>query len=192
MGIIHAIDQLDQKVLLFINGLHASVLDPVMWAISNKAFWYPFYLVLIVFIILKRKKDVWITLIVVAIMIILSDQLADFIKDHVQRLRPTHNASISDIVHILRGYRGGDFGFVSSHASNAFAVAAFTSLLFARRWFTLVIYFWAVIISYSRMYLGVHYPLDVLCGGLLGFSIGIIMFYLERWVINYVNQKRAR
>ncbi len=192
MEIIHFINQIDQQIFLLINGLHNSFLDPIMWYISNKAFWYPFYLVLIYFVILKRKKDVWITLLAVTLMIILSDQSADLVKDYMQRLRPTHNPDISYLVHTLKGYAGGEYGFVSSHASNAFAVAGFTALFFKRRWFTYLIFIWAIIISYSRIYLGVHYPLDVICGGMLGLSIGVFIYYFEHWGYRKINKMDAK
>ena len=188
MEIIHALNQCDQQLFLFLNGLHTSFLDTIMWYISSKTLWYPFYIVLIYFIILKRKKDVWITLLAIILMIILSDQLADLVKDYMQRLRPTHNPDISGLVHTLRGYTGGEYGFVSSHASNAFAVAAFTSLFFKRRWFVYFIFVWAIIVSFSRIYLGVHYPLDVICGGVLGLSIGVFIYYLEHWAIRKINK----
>jgi undecaprenyl-diphosphatase len=188
MEIIHKLDQYDQQLFLALNGIHSTWLDPVMWAISTKYLWYPLYLVLIYFIILKRKKDVWITLIAITIMIILSDQLADLVKENMQRLRPTHNPDISFLVHTLKGYTGGDFGFVSSHASNAFAVAGFTAFFFNRKWFTILILLWAFLVSYSRIYLGVHYPLDVIGGGLLGLSIGVFMYHLEHWANGRLNK----
>jgi undecaprenyl-diphosphatase len=189
MEIIHKIVQFDQQIFLLINGLHSTWLDPVMWAVSSKYLWYPFYLVLIYFIVLKRKKEFWITLIAITIMIILSDQSANLVKDYMQRPRPTHNPDISFLVHTLKGYVGGYYGFVSSHASNAFAVAGFTAFFFNRRWFTILIFIWACLISYSRIYLGVHYPLDVIGGGLLGLSIGIFMYHLEHWAISRYNKR---
>jgi undecaprenyl-diphosphatase len=188
MEIIHTLNQIDQQVFLILNGLHTTFLDTIMWYISSKTLWYPFYIVLIYFIILKRKKDVWITFLAIILMIILSDQLADLVKDYMQRLRPSHNPDLSGLVHTLRGYTGGEYGFVSSHASNAFAVAAFTALFFQRKWFVYSIFIWAVIVSFSRIYLGVHYPLDVICGGMLGMSIGVFIYYLEHWAIRKINK----
>ena len=187
MHFIQPIIELDQIIFLFLNGFHTLWLDPIMWVISSTTFWYPFYAVLIGCMILKRRKDIWVTLLVVTLMIILSDQSADWIKDHVHRLRPTHNPSIAGLVHTVNGYRGGDYGFVSSHASNAFAVAVFTSFFFTRRWITSLMVVWALIISYSRIYLGVHYPLDVIVGGLSGCVAGSLMFYLDQWVVRKIN-----
>jgi undecaprenyl-diphosphatase len=171
-------------------------MDGIMWQISTKTIWIPFYAILIFFMIWKRKKYCWITILSIALMILLSDQIADLIKDSVQRFRPSHNPIIENIVHVLKApdgriYRGGDFGFVSSHASNSFAAAAFISMFFAKRWLTILMFTWAVLVCYSRIYLGVHYPLDVLCGGLLGFSVGTGIFYLERFIYRKVSSRKS-
>lgn len=188
---------LDQKFFLFLNGLHYSWLDGFMWWVSTKTIWIPFYAVLIFFMIWKRRKYWWITILSIAIMILLSDQGADLIKDSVQRFRPTHTPSIENQVHVLtapdgRVYRGGNYGFVSSHASNSFAVAVFVSLFFVRRWLTIVMFLWALIICYSRIYLGVHYPLDIICGATLGAVVGFGMFHLERTVFRKVSSKSTQ
>jgi undecaprenyl-diphosphatase len=182
MNLIQSLDQVDQKIFLFLNGLHCPFMDNIMWQISGRSLWIPLYLIIIYFLIRERKRDIWVTLIAVAIMILLSDQLADLVKNTVQRLRPTHNPVISGLVHIIRNYRGGDYGFVSNHTANAFAVAAFVSKFFARRWITIAMLSWATLVSYSRIYLGVHYPFDVLGGAILGFLVGIMMFYIERFI----------
>jgi undecaprenyl-diphosphatase len=181
MNLLHQLDLWDQKLLLFLNGLNCPIMDEVMWQVSSKLFWVPFYAVLIYFLARNRKKDIWITLIAVTLMIVLSDQISGFIKETVQRFRPTHNPVIANMVHMVHNYDGGDYGFVSSHAANSFAVAAFISLFFAKRWVTISMFCWAALVSYSRIYLGVHYPLDITCGALLGAGIGWGMFYAEQW-----------
>lgn len=186
---------LDKSFFLFLNGLHYPWLDGFMWQVSTKTIWIPFYIVLVFFMIWKRKKYWWVTILSVALMITLSDQGADKIKDHVKRFRPTHTVSIEKQVHVLKApngneYRGGDYGFVSSHASNSFAIAVFISLFFARRWLTVFMFLWAVVICYSRIYLGVHYPLDILGGAILGTAAGMFVFYLERFVYLKVSHKK--
>jgi undecaprenyl-diphosphatase len=177
---------IDQKFFLFLNGLHTSFLDPLMWQISGRIIWIPLYALIIFFMMRQRKWNGWVTLLAIVLMIILSDQLSDLVKDSVQRLRPTHNPMIENLVHVIKDphghdYRGGSYGFVSSHACNSFAVAVFVSLFFRRRWVTIGMFSWALLVCYSRIYLGVHYPLDILGGAVLGSAIGLLMVKAERW-----------
>lgn len=180
MNLIHQLDLFDQKLLLLINGLNCPLMDEVMWLISSKIIWAPLYAVLIYFLIRERKWNFWITLLTIVLLIVLSDQASNFIKDSVQRFRPSHNPVIGNLIHIVHNYYGGDYGFVSAHASNSFAVATFISLFFSKRWLTVSMYCWAALIVYSRMYLGVHYPFDVIGGAILGTGIGIMVFYIEQ------------
>jgi undecaprenyl-diphosphatase len=184
------IQHIDQSIFFFINGLHCPFLDGIMWQVSGGRIWFPFYAVIILFIVRERKWNSIATLLIIALMITLSDQGSDLIKETVQRLRPTHNPVIANLVHTVRGYRGGDYGFISSHAANCFATAAFVSLFFARKWITIGMFCWATLVGYSRIYLGVHYPFDVLGGAILGTFIGVAMFYLEGFVYQRIAKKK--
>jgi undecaprenyl-diphosphatase len=174
---IDTLSHVDTQLFLFFNGHHSGFWDIVMWHISGKWEWIPFYIFLLYFVIRKYKlNSIWI-LLSIALVIALADSISSqIIKDSVHRLRPSHNPGIESVIHIVNNYRGGTYGFVSSHAANTFAVAVFLSLLFKNRWFGFSIFIWATIVSYSRIYIGVHYPGDVLGGAILGSVLSLIVF----------------
>ena len=162
--------ELDRKILLFLNGLHTPWLDPVMLLVTKTIFWLPLYLFLLYLIIRKFKKESWIVLIGIAIAILLADQItASIMKPFFERLRPSREPSLVGLVHLVDGYRGGKYGFASSHAANTFATALFFFLLFRDRYrWVWILFAWAVVMTYTRIYLGVHYPGDILVGMLVG------------------------
>ncbi|OFX85725.1 MAG: hypothetical protein A2W99_05885 [Bacteroidetes bacterium GWF2_33_16] len=167
----------DTQLFIFLNGIHSPFWDDAMWWITKTTLWIPLYLILAAFIIYKQRKQSYVTLLFIALLVLLSDQVSvHFFKDIFQRLRPCHTPELQDIVHLVKNKCGGKYGFVSSHAANTFAIASFLTFLFKYMPFTIFIFLWAVIVSYSRIYLGVHYPLDVICGALLGFLIGFVVF----------------
>ena len=176
---IEFLSNIDTNFFLFLNGINSPFWDTVMWHVSGKLTWVPLYLVIIYFIFRKyRWKTLWI-LIAIAVVVTLADQFSvHFFKNVFERLRPCHNPDIKELVHVVNGKCGGKFGFVSSHAANTFGVATFLLMLFRIRWFGLAILLWAAVVSYSRIYLGVHYPGDVLVGSLLGVLIGWVVWKL--------------
>lgn len=187
MQIIQFLNTIDQQLFLFLNGLNCPFMDTIMWYISGKVLWIPLYMVIVWYLIRKRKWNVLFTLIFVAGMITISDQVCNLIKDSVMRFRPSHEPALSGLVHLVEDnhgnmYRGGKFGFVSSHAANSFALAIFITLFFKVRWVGISMFIWAAIVSYSRIYLGVHYPLDIMGGALVGIASGILIYHIEQWV----------
>ena len=166
-----------------------------MWWVSGKLSWLPLYVLILAGMILRFKwKTIYIVL-SVTILITLSDQIsAHVFKDIFQRLRPCHNPEISGLIHLVNDYCGGKYGFVSSHAANSFAMATFTACLFRIKGYAWFIFLWATLVSYSRIYLGVHYPGDIIGGAVLGFFLGILVYKLyllidKRFLFTKINRK---
>lgn len=179
----------DTNLFLFLNGLHSPFWDRVMWVITGKLTWLPLYLFMLGWLIRNFRWKVLVLILFVTALITLSDQSSvHLFKEVFQRLRPCHNPQISNLVHIVNGKCGGQYGFVSSHAANTFAIALFSLLLLKNRYYTIFIIFWASLVSYSRVYLGVHYPGDILGGALVGSILGILVHWsykiLEIRVLN--------
>ena len=161
----------DKTLFLFLNDKHTIIFDFIMYWASNKLIWIPLY-ILFIYLLFKyySKQAFWIIL--GALLVVgLSDLISvHLFKNMVMRLRPCHDPSIAQVVHLVRNHCGGEYGFYSSHASNHFALAIWMGFFLKGkikfiRWY---LYLWASIIAYSRIYLGVHFPLDVLVGTIMG------------------------
>ncbi|MDX9941604.1 MAG: phosphatase PAP2 family protein [Bacteroidales bacterium] len=171
---------LDKQLFLALNGLNNGFFDQVMYYISEKVTWIPLY-ALLLFLIFKRFR--WrglVVLLLVVVLVTLSDQLSVLMKNSFLRLRPCHEPALEGLVHIVRGHCGGRYGFVSSHAANTFALATFMTFLLGDRfqWVLPLMFAYAGLNAYSRIYLGVHYPGDVIFGALLGVFIGLLVWWL--------------
>ena len=170
----------DTKVFLFLNGLHTPVLDEFMYIISKVWVWIPLYLGVIAFIIKKWKMEaIWIILSIV-LCVVLTDQLTNLTKAFFERLRPSHEPALKGLVYHVNGYLSGNFSFVSGHSSNVFGFALLSSLILKQKVYTWAIFFWAAMVAYSRIYLGVHYPLDIFGGVVLGMGIALIIYTILR------------
>jgi undecaprenyl-diphosphatase len=172
------LEQLDRHIFLFINSSNSPFFDQVMYALSGKLIWVPLYLSILIYLGITYKRKFLIILIFIILAATLADQSSVLVKNIVQRLRPCNDPALKGLVHLVNGECGGLLGFVSSHATNSFNVALLSLLFIKKRWYTISIIIWALVIGYSRIYLGVHYPGDVLCGSLLGAFIGWSMYHL--------------
>lgn len=149
-----------------------------MWIVSRTSVWFPFYVFVALFLFYKTlKKEAALVLIFFIVMIVVCDQFSSgLVKPFFERLRPTHHPDFKDFVDMVNGHRGGGFSFISGHATNSFGFAVFLSLVFRNHWVTLVSLVWAMLISYSRIYLGVHFISDVVGGVLAGILIATISY----------------
>jgi undecaprenyl-diphosphatase len=171
--------QIDQSILFFFNGFHNRFFDLFFWYATKGIVYLPLYLIATWLAYKQFGNKIWILLLFVILTVALTDQSCNLIKHTVCRLRPTNNSEIASLIHVVNDcdgdeYRGGDYGFPSAHACNTFGMAMFLyCVMRPKRWgLTLAFFAWAAIMSYSRIYLGVHYPLDILCGAVLGVGIG--------------------
>ncbi len=176
---MEALLTLDSRLFLAINGWHSPVFDQLMWWVSGKTSWWPFYLAILIFIAWKRAWQLVPLIVAIAALIVLADQSSvHLFKEVFQRFRPCHEPALQGMVHIVNNKCGGSWGFISSHAANSGGVAMLLLLFMRTRWFSFVMVFWALLIAYSRVYLGVHYPGDVLAGLLWGAACGYLVFLL--------------
>ena len=182
--------QLDQQLFLFLNSLNSPFWDKVMYIISGKLTWVPLYIAILIFVGFRYKRKLWIILLFIIVAVTLSDQASVLLKNLVGRLRPCHEPSLEGLVHLVKGECGGMYGFVSSHAANSFNVAFLSLMFIKKRWFSTGIVIWAAIVGYSRIYLGVHYPGDVICGSMLGALIGWCIYKLYELTDNKILQNK--
>jgi len=176
---IDSLIQADKSLFLYFNGIHNPFFDKIMWIITQSWTWIPLYIAIIVHISVRYKRQAILIVFFAIVSVILSDLVSVYLfKEVFCRLRPSHNPEFEGIVHIINGYKGGYYGFISSHAANSFSVAVFTLLVVRRKWFSVSIIAWACIFSYSRIYVGVHYPADLTVGALTGAAIASAMYII--------------
>lgn len=177
------LNSIDTKLFLLINGLHSETFDSIMVWISGKTTWWPFYLLLLFYLGWTRRMQLIPILVFLILGVVITDQVSvHLFKEVFERLRPCKEPELQGLVHLVNGKCGGLYGFVSSHAANVFGVAMLLSLVQRKWWFTILLMTWATLVGYSRIYLGVHYPGDVLGGAMLGIFCGWLFFLLFKWL----------
>ena len=181
---------IDTQILLAINGWYAPWADTLMWIISAKTTWIPLYLLLVGLLVWRYRKPAvtsvkWLQKVPVCVVVIvvigLAVGAADFIasgilKDLIARPRPTRVPELEGVLHLVNGYRSGQYGFVSSHAANTMACGLLFSLIWRKKIATVGLMLWVTVNCYSRMYLGVHYPLDILGGLMVGVLMAVVAY----------------
>lgn len=178
---LESILQTDTDLFLFLNNLGTETWDGFWLFVTNSKSSIPIY-ILLLFLVYRKiglKKTV-LVLVSVGLLITVTDQLSNFFKYGVQRFRPCHNNDLDGLMRLVKNTCGGKYGYFSAHASNSFAVAVFFTLLLKKhfKYVGVLLLFWAALVAYSRIYVGVHYPLDILTGALLGSFFGWVFYRL--------------
>ena len=183
---------LDKELLLFLNGIFSPFWDNFFWIYTSTNIWIPLYIIILCAIFYRQNlKGIW-TVLAIVLVIVICDQIASSVfKDAFERLRPSREPELEGLVRLLNNKRGGMYGFISSHAANSFGLAMFTSLLFRKWHYSAFIFIWASLNSYSRMYMGLHYPGDILGGLILGILAGFLIYRLYKWFI-YIDVKNVK
>jgi undecaprenyl-diphosphatase len=179
MNLFELVKNWDSGLFLFINGHFSPFFDSFMFVVSEKLIWIPLY-ISVLFILLKNwgKEAIWLILALI-LCIVISDQIASGVfKNLIHRLRPSHALKFQGLVHLVKNYSGGKYGFASSHAANAVGFALLTSLILRHRIYGYFITGWALVVAYSRIYLGLHYPFDILGGVVIGILAALFCFWL--------------
>ena len=185
--------ELDQQITLYLNSLHSGVTDPIMIFFSNIPVWISMYILVAVFLFIRLGwKKALIAVISITLTFVFCDQLANLFKNGIERLRPCHDEfMVGEGLRILEG-KGGMFGFFSGHASNAFGFATSSSMAFRNdsrlryRGYSAWIFFWAVMVSLSRIFVGKHYVGDVMVGIIAGTLIGLACGFAARLAVRKI------
>ncbi len=184
---------IDAQWLLAINGWHGSYMDSFMWLVSKPLSWTLIGIAAIYVTARRGWRSALLLVLAIGLAVLVADQVSShLIKPLVERLRPTHEPSLEGLVHVVRDYRGGMYGFVSSHAANAFAIALLLGMIMPRRVAMWALMAWACLQCYSRMYLGVHYPGDILGGMVVGLLAGAVAYWLWRKAVAHVCPAEAK
>ena len=185
------LNALDTEIFCWINQHHCSFADYVLWTFSQP--WLTALVLVAVFVFLtlrKEKKMWWLVLLGIALCFLFADRISVLcFKDVFQRLRPCH--ALPEVRMIFGMTCGGQYGFISSHAANCFALAMFLALRYRKTWKPMpyLIFALAIIVGYSRPYLGKHYLGDVVCGALVGVLIGLAIYFLINWLTKKLKYK---
>lgn len=190
---------LDQKITLWLNSFNNEFFDVFFHIYTSTLIWVPFYVVLAWVIFSRQGANGIGTVFFIALLITAADQTASsIIKPLVERYRPSHDPTLQYLVHTVNGYLGGRYGFASSHAANTFALATFLTLVIRNRFLSWTLFIWAAINCYSRIYCGVHYVGDILCGAMIGVVFAAIAYQLyliaslKFFVISHHNKRTLK
>lgn len=189
MDILSELINYDRQLFLFLNGIHNGFFDVFMHTVSRVAVWIPFYVAVAWAIVYKYGRKGWILILALVIGVVLTDQISVLVKNYFERLRPSHQASLADLIHLYKGHKSSRFGFVSSHATNMAGFAVLSSLFIRNKFFSYSVAAWALLTCYSRIYLGLHFPADVTGGAILGVAIAVSVYAVLSYYVKDLKLK---
>ena len=185
MSFIDHLISFDRSLFFFLNGSDSTFLDGIFLSITKVSTWIPLFLCML-YVVVKNNnaRRCLILLGLTVLLVVATDQFSSGLcKPFFHRLRPSHNPAMVNLVDLVNGYRSGLYSFISGHATNTFAIAVYFSLIFREKKTTVVLFSWALLSSYSRIYLGLHYPADIFAGAVSGSLIGCMFYYIYQWLI---------
>lgn len=177
---LEEIKKIDKDILLGINQIDNPVLNTIMYWFSNNYVWIPLYVFLAYILYKVYQKQAWKVILAALVVFTLCDQISSYIKNKVCSHRPSHDIDLEGMVKLSEYGPGGRYGFVSSHSTNVFGLATFLALILPKEYrkLKIVMFFWAFMVAISRVYNGVHYPKDIVCGAILGAIIATVVFVI--------------
>jgi len=189
LSVLDTILSLDKELFVYLNGLGNENWDTFWMTVTNQLSWIPLY---ILFLILIFKQLGWkkglILVVFSALLVTFSDQFSNLMKNSFERLRPNRDPSINEFIRILKNNKS--FSFISGHATTSTAVTLFMHLTLRKYYkYTLLFFIWPILFAYSRIYIGVHFPLDIICGALFGMLIGLLFYVLSLKLLAKIDAK---
>ena len=184
----------EKDIFLMINGSDSPLLDSIMWLFSGAIMWIPIGVFFLFCIAYRKNYSEWLpVLLAIGLVVLFCDQFSSTLcKPYFERFRPTHHPLFMDQVDTLFGYRGGKYSFISGHATNFFGFAMLTSCIFKNKIYSIVIFIWAALVAYSRVYLGVHFTSDIIAGAISGMIIGYLTYRLYAVAVKHCSKRIAK
>lgn len=180
------INKIDTEVFLFLNGLHNPIMDVILFFVCHNLFFIPFFVILIDEVNKEfRNKSLYVLFIIVILIVSCDQTIYHLINPFIKRLRPSHEPTIQHLVNLTNAGPGSLYGFISRHVSNALSLFTFIFLLFDKNknWLKFILFLWTLLVSFGTIYMGFHYPLNIICSSFIGITFGYLFYFIFKSII---------